>query len=178
MLHRLQLGPRRTSESLQTRVEFPLHDNSIWGMERHSTKWPRFLQQRKGEKPQKVRSIFSDSTKGKHCGVGLQLSIFFAILSSDSIGTTLGATIRKEVDDLRQVRNDIAHINEDELTDVEFQNYVARVIAAFTSLKLSTDEVEDVKNQTSFPTAEVNSLKLQAGKLKADLKAKDEEDKI
>ena len=52
------------------------------------------------------------------------------------------------------------------------------MIAAFTSLKLSTDEVEDVKNQTSFPTAEVNSLKLQAGKLKADLKAKDEEDKI
>ena len=177
MLHRLQLGPRRTSESLQTRVEFPLHDNSIWGMERHSTKWPRFLQQRKGEKPQKVRSIFSDSTKGKHCGVGLQLSIFFAILSSDSIGTTLGATIRKEVDDLRQVRNDIAHINEDELTDVEFQNYVARVIAAFTSLKLSTDEVEDVKHQTSYPTAEVNSLKKQVYRLKADLKAKDEEDK-
>ena len=51
------------------------------------------------------------------------------------------------------------------------------MIAVFTSLKLSTDEVEDVKNQTSFPTAEVNSLKLQAGKLKADLKAKDEEDK-
>ena len=103
--------------------------------------------------------------------------LFFAILSSDSIGTTLGATIRKEVDDLRQVRNDIADINEAELTDVEFQNYVARVIAAFTSLKLSTDEVEYVKNQTSFPTAEVNSFKLQADKLKADLKAKDEEDR-
>ena len=103
--------------------------------------------------------------------------LFFAILSSDSIGTTLGATIRKEVDDLRQVRNDIAHINEDELTDVEFQNYVARVIAASTSLKLSTDEVEDVKHQTSYPTAEVNSLKKQAYRLKADLKAKDEEDK-
>ena len=36
--------------------------------------------------------------------------LVFAILSSDSIGTTLGATIRKEVDDLRQVRNDIADI--------------------------------------------------------------------
>ena len=103
--------------------------------------------------------------------------LFFAILSSDSIGTTLGATIRKEVDDLRQVRNDIAHINEDELTDVEFQSCVARVIAAFTSLKLSTDEVEDVKNQSSFPTAEVKSLKLKADRLKADLKAKYEEDK-
>ena len=101
--------------------------------------------------------------------------LLFAILFSDSIGTTLSATVRKEVDDLRQVRNDIAHINEVELTDAEFQNYVARVIAAFTSLKLSTDEIEDVKNQSSFPTAEVNGLKIQAAGLKADLKAKDEE---
>ena len=101
--------------------------------------------------------------------------LLFAILFSDSIGTTLSSTIRKEVDDLRQVRNDIAHINEVELTDAEFQNYVARVIAAFTSLKLSTDEIEDVKNQSSFPTAEVKSLKLKAGGLKADLKAKNEE---
>ncbi|XP_073231157.1 uncharacterized protein [Porites lutea] len=101
--------------------------------------------------------------------------LLFAILFSDSIGTTLSSTIRKEVDDLRQVRNDIAHINEVELTDVEFQNYVARVIAAFTSLKLATDEIEDVKNQSSFPTAEVKSLKLKADGLKADLKAKNEE---
>ncbi|XP_073230829.1 uncharacterized protein [Porites lutea] len=101
--------------------------------------------------------------------------LLFAILFSDSIGTTLGATIRKEVDDLRQVRNDIAHKNEAELTDAEFKNYVARVIAAFTSLKVPTVEVEDVKNQSSFPTAEVNSLKIQADRLKADLKVKDEE---
>ena len=101
--------------------------------------------------------------------------LLFAILFSDSIGTTLGAVIRKEVDDLRQFRNDIAHINEVEITDADFQNYVTRVIAAFTSLKLSTDEIEDVKNQSSFPTAEVNSLKIQADGLKADLKAKDEE---
>ena len=38
--------------------------------------------------------------------------LFFAILFSDSIGTTLSAAIRKKVDDLRQVRNDIAHISE------------------------------------------------------------------
>ena len=101
--------------------------------------------------------------------------LLFALLFSDSIGTTLSATVRKEVDDLRQVRNDIAHINEVELTDAGFKNYVARVIAAFTSLKLSTDEIEDVKNQSSFPTAEVKSLKLKTDGLKADLKAKNEE---
>ena len=77
--------------------------------------------------------------------------LLFAILFSDSIGTTLSATIRKEVDDLRQVRNDIPHKNEAELTDAEFQNYVARVIATFTSLNFSTVEVEDVKTRAAFP---------------------------
>ena len=98
--------------------------------------------------------------------------LLFAILFSDSIGTTLSSTIRKEVDDLRQVRNDIAHINEVELTDAEFQNYVARVIAAFTSLKLSTDEIEAVKNQSSFLTAEVNSLKIQVETLAQEISSK------
>ena len=42
-------------------------------------------------------------------------------------------------------------------------------------MKLSTDEIEDVKNQSSFPTAEVKSLKLKADGLKTDLKAKNEE---
>ena len=103
--------------------------------------------------------------------------LFFAILYSDCIGSTLSPAVRKEVDDLRQVRNDIAHLNEVELTDAEFHNYVARVLAAFNSLKLPINEVDDIKNQTDFPTAEVNSLKMQADNLKADLKTKTEENK-
>ncbi|XP_078345306.1 uncharacterized protein LOC144630816 [Oculina patagonica] len=96
--------------------------------------------------------------------------LFFAILFSDSIGTTLSAAIRKEVDDLRQVRNDIAHISEAELTDAEFKNYVARVLLAFNSLSLPVIDIEAVKNQTSFPTAEVNNLKLQSTNLLAELR--------
>ena len=96
---------------------------------------------------------------------------------SDCIGSTLSPAVRKEVDDLRQVRNDIAHLNEVELTDAEFHNYIARVLAAFSSLKLPVNEVDDVKNQTYFPTGEVNSLKMQADNLKADLKTKGEENK-
>ena len=100
--------------------------------------------------------------------------LFFAILYSDSIGTTLSPVVSREVDDLRKVRNDIAHINEPELTNVEFQNCVAKVLAAFNSLKLSVNDVETVKKQTSFPTTEVTNLKMQADNLKADLKqAKD-----
>ena len=98
--------------------------------------------------------------------------LFFAILHSDSIGTTLGPTVRRDVDDLRQARNDIAHITEAELTDAEFHNYVAKVLTAFNSLKLSAiaTDIEVVKNQTSFPTAEVKLLKIQADNLKAELK--------
>ena len=103
--------------------------------------------------------------------------LFFAILFSNTIGNTLSPGIRKEVDDLRQFRNDIAHRNEAELTNAEFYNYVARVLAAFTSLKLPINEVDDIKNQTDFPTAELNALKLQADSLRADLQTKEQEAK-
>ena len=103
--------------------------------------------------------------------------LFFAILYSDCIGSTLSPAVRKEVDHLRQVRNDIAHLNEVGLTDAEFHNYVARVLAAFNSLKLPINEVDDIKKQTDFPTARVNSLKMQADNLKAELKTKEQENK-
>ena len=95
--------------------------------------------------------------------------LVFAILYSDCIGSTLSPAVRKEVDDLRQVRNDIAHLNEAEITDTEFQNYVARVLAAFNALKLPIKEVNDVKNQTDFPTAEVESLKADLQKAKEEV---------
>ena len=96
--------------------------------------------------------------------------MFFAILFSDSIGTTLSAAIKKEVDDLRQVRNDIAHISEAKLTDAEFNGYVGRVLLAFNSLSLPISDIEAIKNQTKFPTAEVSKLKAQVANLQSELK--------
>ena len=96
--------------------------------------------------------------------------MFFAILFSDSIGTTLSAAIRKDVDDLRQVRNDIAHISEAKLTDTEFRGYVGRVLLAFNSLSLSITDIEAVKKQTNFPTAEVGNLNVQVANLQSELK--------
>ncbi|CAH3196442.1 unnamed protein product [Porites evermanni] len=114
--------------------------------------------------------------KGETQLSGIAVACFFAILYSDCIGSTLSPAVRKEVDDLRQVRNDIAHLNEVGLTDAEFHNYVARVLAAFNSLKLPINEVDDIKNQTDFPTARVNSLKMQADNLKAELKTNKEQE--
>ena len=96
--------------------------------------------------------------------------LFFAILFSDSIGTTLSAAFRKDVDDLRQVRNYIAHITEAQLTDAEFQNCVGRVLVDFSSLSLPINDIEEVKNQTNFPKGEVNRLMTLLDKLQEELK--------
>ncbi|XP_078362824.1 uncharacterized protein LOC144646975 [Oculina patagonica] len=95
--------------------------------------------------------------------------LFSAILYSSSIGTTLSPKVKKNVDDLRQVRNDIAHITENTLTDAQFQSYAGRVLKAFTLFGLPIIEIEEVKNQTGFPTAEVEDLKKQIADLKTAL---------
>ena len=95
--------------------------------------------------------------------------LFFATLYSDSIGTTLSPAVRKEVDDIRQVRNEIAHITEAKLTDADFQTSVDRVLNAFTSLGLTITEIQEIKNQTTFPTKEVENIKKQVRDLQAEL---------
>ena len=95
--------------------------------------------------------------------------LFFAILFSYSIGSTISTTTRKDIEDLRQVRNDIAHISEATLTDTQFQNHVGIVLNAFKSLSLPISDIETVKNQKTFPTAEVNGLKAQAANLETKL---------
>ena len=95
--------------------------------------------------------------------------LFFVILYSDSIGKTLSPVVYKEVDDLRQVRNEIAHITEAKLADADFQTSVDRLLNAFTSLGLATTKIEEIKNQTTFPTKEVEKIKKQARDLQDDL---------
>ena len=95
--------------------------------------------------------------------------LFFAILYSDSIGTTLAPTVLKYVDDMRQVRNEIAHIPYAKMTDDEFHTSIDRVLNAFLSLGLGITEIQEIKNQTSFPTKEVECLKKQAFDLQAEL---------
>ena len=95
--------------------------------------------------------------------------LFFAILYSDSVGTTLSPAVQKEVDDIRQVRNEIAHITEAKLTDADFQTSVDRVLNIFTSLGLATTEIQEIKNQKTFPTKEVEIFKKQVRDLQDEL---------
>ena len=111
-----------------------------------------------------LRIIQKGKTKEWDCSC-----LFFAILFSYSIGSTINTTTRKDIEDLRQVRNDIAHISEATLTDTQFQNHVGIVLNAFKSLSLPISDIETVKNQKTFPTAEVNGLKAQAANLETKL---------
>ena len=95
--------------------------------------------------------------------------LFFAILYSDSVGNTLSPAVQKEVDDIRQVRNEIAHITEAKLTDANFKNSVDRVLNAFTSLGLAITEIQEIKNQKTFPTKEVEIFKKQVRDLQDEL---------
>ena len=95
--------------------------------------------------------------------------LFFAVLFSDSIGTTLSAAIRRDIDDLRQLRNDIAHNVEAKLTDAEFKNYGSRVLHDFNALSLPVNDIEEVERQTNFPTAEVAKLMAQVSNLQSEL---------
>ncbi|XP_022791285.1 uncharacterized protein LOC111330651 [Stylophora pistillata] len=96
--------------------------------------------------------------------------LFFAILFSDSIGTTLSGSARTNVDDLREFRNYIAHKTEAQFTDAEFYKCIGRVLVDVSSLNLPTSYIEEVKNQTSFPTAEVNRLMVLLNILQEELK--------
>ena len=95
--------------------------------------------------------------------------LFFAILYSDSVGTTLSPAVQKEVDDIRLVRNEIAHITEAKMTDADFQTSVDRVLNTFTSLGLATTEIQEIKNQKTFPTKEAENFKKQARDLQDEL---------
>ena len=95
--------------------------------------------------------------------------LFFAILYSDSVGTTLSPAVQKEVDDIRQVRNEMAHITEAKLTDADFQTAVDKVLNIFTSLGLATTEIQEIKNQKIFPTKEVENFRKKARDLQDEL---------
>ena len=117
-----------------------------------------------------LATIQNGNTAGWDCSC-----LTFAILFSDSIGTTLSSAIENDVNDLRQVQNDIAHNCEAKLTDAEFQVYIGRMLHSFASLGLPVKDIEDVKKQTSFPTAVLQSLENLVDTLKRELKRKEDD---
>ena len=74
--------------------------------------------------------------------------LFNAILYSNSIGRAgLNPTIQKEVDILRQMRNKISHLPQDQLSEREFENDSEAVRKSFLALGLSTKRIDDIKTE-------------------------------
>ncbi|KAK3706424.1 hypothetical protein QZH41_018639 [Actinostola sp. cb2023] len=95
--------------------------------------------------------------------------LFYAIMYSDSVGPTLSPIVKTNVDDLREIRNEVAHNNDASLTDAEFQASIQKITTAFNTLTLDTTRVNEMKLQTSFPTKELDNIKQELKNIKKDL---------
>ena len=102
--------------------------------------------------------------------------LFYAILFSDCIGHGLNAATRKNVDDLRKFRNEeFAHIRQGNLSDPEFYKAIIKVHGAFQALGLPTWQIQDTKNQTTFPTEELRNVLKEVDGLKQVLQEKEDQ---
>ena len=102
--------------------------------------------------------------------------LFYAILFSDSIGNSVNAVVKSNVDDLRQFRNEeFAHIPRGHLSDPEFNNAITRVDIAFQALGLPTLRIQEIRNHASFLTEELTKILKKVDDLHQELQEKDEQ---
>ena len=96
--------------------------------------------------------------------------LFYSILFSDSVGGSLNATVRKHVDDLRNFRNqEFAHMTQGSLSQTDFQRAINKVEVAFRALGLPTGEIQDIKNQKTFATEELQKILKNVDNLKKEV---------
>ena len=101
--------------------------------------------------------------------------LFYAILYSDCI-YGLNAVVKSNVDDLRKFRNEeFAHMPQGQLSDVDFKSAMSKVFGAFHALGLSTVQIQQVTNQTTFPTDELKDVLSNVQDLKKDLQEREKE---
>ena len=71
----------------------------------------------------------------------------YAIIYSDSIGSSLSPAVRSHVSVLRKVRNETINSLRASLSVAKLQDIVQKVQLAFESLDLSTQQVQDLEKQ-------------------------------
>ena len=85
--------------------------------------------------------------------------LFDAILYSNSIGqAALNPTIKLEVNNLREIRNEIKHNAKGKLTNTEFQNMTTRVKKALVPLGIPVNEIEQInldKNRYNYESFKI-----------------------
>ena len=129
-----------------------------------------------GESPRNQRrnALLLATMKNGNRGEWDCTMLFYAILYSDSVGPHLASRVRKNVDDLRNFRNaQFAHITQGRLSDMDFQNAIGKVDVAFQALGLTTEKIEEIKNQAMFPTEQLLNTLKEVDKVKKDLQEKE-----
>ncbi|CAH3183953.1 unnamed protein product [Porites lobata] len=105
--------------------------------------------------------------------------LFYAILYSGCVGPYLASTVRNNVDDLRKFRNEeFAHILQGSLPEIDFQNAVGKVEVAFDALGLSTVKIDEIKNQRTFPTDELDNILKEVDDVRQELQEKEKQRQV
>ena len=105
--------------------------------------------------------------------------LFYAILFSDCVGPSLSATVRMNVDHLRNFRNEeFAHMKQGSLSDTDFQNAISKVEVAFQGLGLHTVKMQDLKNQKTFPTEELQQILKKVDDLEQEVQEKEDQRQV
>ena len=105
--------------------------------------------------------------------------LFYAILDSDCIGRGISTTVKTNVDILRKFRiEEFADMRRGRLTDTDFQDAIGKMRGAFQALGLSTKQIDDVKNQTRFPTEELRLVTKKVDDLEMELPQEKQRPKI
>ena len=86
---------------------------------------------------QKMRALLLTTTTNGDTKEWDLSMLFYDILFSDSIGRGISAGVRKAVDDLRKLRNELAHNVQLHVSDADFYSFCITVHGAFQSLGLS-----------------------------------------
>ena len=105
--------------------------------------------------------------------------LFYAILFSDCVGPGLSAIVRKNVDDLRNFRNEeFAHMPHGSLSEIDFQNAISKVDVAFQALELPTVKIQDLKCQKTFPTKDLTKVLKEVDNMKQEVQEKESQRQV
>ena len=141
-------------------------------MARYCKKWAGFLsngiKKSRSKNSRLLTIIQNGNTEEWDC-----TCFFFAILYSDTLGPLISAAVFNDVDNLRMFCNEVfAHRSKACFPEAEFQRCVSTVSNAFTSLHLTTAELQRIINQKSFPTGELQMLQEQVTVLEDEYRVK------
>ena len=134
-----------------------------------------------GESPrnQKRNARLLATMKNGNSGEWDCTMLFYAILFSDCVGPGLSAIVRKNVDDLRNFRNEeFAHMPQGSLSKIDFQNAVSKVDVAFQALSLPTVKIQDLKYQKTFPTKDLTKVLKEVDNLKQEVQEKESQRQV